>query len=158
MTVLQVHEALQLLYKNSNELNRVIDEKLPGRPAFQRHEVIVAGEAFELFSRDIIKCIEALWGDVDFAEHLVVEPERHYADVDQTIRLYFDMHTGKWWWCTQVGFLEIPLMHGKLLIYRFRRNLKQKQGRKGVLSSLSSYHQTKLNSPCFEANQPILFT
>jgi hypothetical protein len=45
-----------------------------------------------------------LWGDVDFAEHLLVEPERHYVDADQTIRLYFDMHTGKWWWCTQVSF------------------------------------------------------
>ncbi|KAF8239233.1 hypothetical protein L208DRAFT_1032773, partial [Tricholoma matsutake] len=81
------------------ELNHVIDEKLPSNPDFQHCEVIVASEAFELFSHNIIECIKALWGDVDFAEHLLVEPEQHYADVDQTIHLFFDMHTGKWWWC-----------------------------------------------------------
>jgi len=27
----------------------------------------------------------------------------HYLDADQTIRLYHDMHTGKWWWETQVS-------------------------------------------------------
>lgn len=48
-------------------------------------------------------CIKALWGDIDFKPHLIVELERHYADGDQTIRVYFDMNTGKWWWCTQVS-------------------------------------------------------
>jgi Plavaka transposase len=94
-----------LSYSNSNELNKIIDEKLPGRPTFQRREVIIANEAFELFSRDIVECIKALWGDIDFASHLVVEPERHYADADQTIRVYCDMNTGKWWWCTQVSHI-----------------------------------------------------
>ena len=94
---------LKLSYNNSNELNKIIDEKLPGRPAFQHREVIIANEAFELFSRDIIKCIKALWGDVDFTPYLVLEPERHYADADQTIWVYFDMNTGKWWWRTQVS-------------------------------------------------------
>ena len=102
MNFSQVCDALNLSYKNSNELNKIIDQKLPGRPTFQRREVIIADEAFELFSRDIIECIKALWGDVDFAPYLVVEPEHHYADADQTIWLYFDMHTGKWWWSTQV--------------------------------------------------------
>jgi hypothetical protein len=102
MNFSQVCDALNLSYKNSNKLNKIIDQKLPGRPTFQCREVIIANEAFELFSRDIIECIKALWGDVDFAPYLVVEPERHYADADQTIRLYFDMHTGKWWWSTQV--------------------------------------------------------
>ena len=32
-----------------------------------------------------------------------MEPERHYADADQTIRVYSEMNTGKWWWCTQVS-------------------------------------------------------
>jgi hypothetical protein len=31
-------------------------------------------------------------------------PERHYADEDQTLRIYCDIHTGRWWWATQVGF------------------------------------------------------
>jgi hypothetical protein len=50
-----------------------------------------------------MECIKALWGDIDFSPHLVVEPERHYADANQTIRVYSDMNTGKWWWCTQVS-------------------------------------------------------
>ncbi|KAF7337296.1 hypothetical protein MSAN_02282200 [Mycena sanguinolenta] len=96
-----VVDALGLSYKNSIELNAIIDEKLPGRPKFTRSEVIVAGEVFELYSRDIIKCVRALFGDTDFAPYLFVVPERHYADKDQTIRLYHNMHTGKWWWSTQ---------------------------------------------------------
>src|SRR6267378_658653 len=98
----QVPEKLNLSYKNSRELNKIIDEKLPGRPKFVRNEVVVAGEAFELYSRDVIECIKGLFGDPDFAPYLVFEPERHYADADKTVRLYHDMHTGRWWWATQV--------------------------------------------------------
>ena len=76
--------------------------KLPGRPQFERREVVIQDEAVELYTRDIMECIRAIWGDADFAEDLIYEPERHYADEDQTLRLYHDMHTGKWWWRTQV--------------------------------------------------------
>ncbi|KAI9435011.1 hypothetical protein F5148DRAFT_1294986 [Russula earlei] len=96
-----VCEALGPSYKSSNQLNRIIDEHLPGRPAFHHHEVIVAGEAFEFFSHNVIECLTALWGDVDFAEHLIMEPECHYVDTDKTIHCFFNMQTGKWGWCTQ---------------------------------------------------------
>ncbi|KAJ7897902.1 hypothetical protein B0H14DRAFT_3581502 [Mycena olivaceomarginata] len=96
-----VAQMLGLSYQNSVELNSIIDGKLPGRPKFTRSEVVVAGEVFELYSRDIIECIKALFGDTEFAPYLLVVPERHYADKDQTIRLYHNMHTGKWWWSTQ---------------------------------------------------------
>ncbi|KAJ7841520.1 hypothetical protein B0H14DRAFT_3694203 [Mycena olivaceomarginata] len=96
-----VAQALGLSYQNSVELNSIIDEKLPGRPKFTRSEIVVAGEVFELYSRDIIECIRALFGDTEFAPYLFVVPERHYADKDQTIRLYHNMHTGRWWWSTQ---------------------------------------------------------
>ena len=43
-----------------------------------------------------MECIKALWGDIDFACHLIVEPEHHYADADQMIWVYSDMNTGKW--------------------------------------------------------------
>ncbi|KAJ7136421.1 hypothetical protein C8R43DRAFT_1089450 [Mycena crocata] len=74
---------------------------LPGRPKFERSEVVVGGEAFDLYSRNIIDCVRALFGDTDFAPYLFVVPERHYADANKTIRLYHNMHTGKWWWSTQ---------------------------------------------------------
>ncbi|KAJ7796041.1 hypothetical protein B0H13DRAFT_2392831 [Mycena leptocephala] len=79
-----VHESLNFSYGNSVQLNQIIDQKLPGRPKFVRSEVIVNGEAFHLYSRDILEC-------------------RHYIDKDQTIRMYHKMHTGKWWWSTQAA-------------------------------------------------------
>ncbi|KAF8808923.1 hypothetical protein BYT27DRAFT_7222737 [Phlegmacium glaucopus] len=84
-----LRDALGLSYKNSDELNKIIDNKLPGRPQFKRHEVVQSGETFEFYSRNILKCLEALWGDPDFVDDLITE--RHYADGDMT-----------WWWTTQV--------------------------------------------------------
>lgn len=100
--VYQLREAVGLLYKTTNELNRIIDSCLPPRPVFERHEIAVAGETFDLYSRDIVDCIKALWGDPEFLPYLVFEPERHYADDKHDIRMYHDMHTGNWWWSTQV--------------------------------------------------------
>ncbi|KAL7282534.1 hypothetical protein ACG7TL_004005 [Trametes sanguinea] len=94
-------EALKLSFKTTNELNKIIDTGLPGRPRFRREEIVVADEAFDVYFRDIIECIRALFGDAEFVQHLVFAPERHYADKDKTVRLYYDMHTCKWWWVTQ---------------------------------------------------------
>jgi hypothetical protein len=100
---LQVREALGLSYGTSVQLNKIIDEKLPGRPAFERSEVVIGGEVFDLYSRNILDCVRALFCDTDFAPYLFVLPKRHYADKDKTIRLYHNMHTAKWWWSTQVS-------------------------------------------------------
>ncbi|KAF9522196.1 hypothetical protein CPB83DRAFT_872063 [Crepidotus variabilis] len=108
-----VREALKLSYKNTEELNKIIDTHLPSRPRFKRHEVIIAGEAFELFARDIVECLRALWGDPDFLPFLVFEPEEHYTDDNHTIRLFHDMHTGIWWWDTQMkksGITIVPII------------------------------------------------
>ncbi|KAG1883893.1 uncharacterized protein F5891DRAFT_1133319 [Suillus fuscotomentosus] len=94
-------DRLGLSYKNSKELDKIIDNNLPGRPKFKREQIIVAGEAFNVFYRDIIECIKALYSDPDFADFLVFAPEHHYADEDQTVRLFHDMHTGQWWWDMQ---------------------------------------------------------
>jgi len=102
-SLLKIREALNLSYKNTDELNKIIDTSLPRRPSFKRHEVVVAGESFELYARDIVECLKALWADPDFLPFLVFEPERHYADGDHSCRLFHDMHTGKWWWDTQVN-------------------------------------------------------
>lgn len=97
----QVQEKLGLLYKTTNELNKIVDA-LPSRPKFTRSEICVGDKVLEVYHRNIIDCILALFGDPEFAPHIVFTPERHYADEDKTIRMYSDMHTGKWWWCTQV--------------------------------------------------------
>ncbi|KAJ7312551.1 hypothetical protein DFH08DRAFT_791323 [Mycena albidolilacea] len=96
-----VRESLNLSYGTSVQLNKIIDEKLPGRPKFTRSEVVVNGEVFHLYSRDILECVRALWGDTDFAPYLFVVPEKHYIDKGKKIRMYHNMHTGKWWWSTQ---------------------------------------------------------
>jgi len=38
-----------------------------------------------------------------FAPYLIRAPEKHYADEECKMRLYHDMHTGDWWWSTQVS-------------------------------------------------------
>jgi hypothetical protein len=97
-----------LSFKNANEPNKIIDYKLPtGHPKFKREQVIVVGESFDVYHRDIIECIKSLYGDPDFARYLTFVPERHYTDEDQTVRLFHDMHTGKWWWNTQVRTLNV---------------------------------------------------
>ena len=51
-------------------------------------------------------CIKSLFSDPHFAQYLVFQPERHYSDADTTMRLWHDMHTGKWWWNTQKDLFE----------------------------------------------------
>ncbi|KAI0350324.1 hypothetical protein OH77DRAFT_1593589, partial [Trametes cingulata] len=103
--LLQIENLVSILglsYTNSRELNAIVDSQLTsGRPRFRRREIIVAGEVFEIFYRDVIQCMRALYGDPELADLLVFTPERHYADADHNTRVYFDMHTGKWWWETQ---------------------------------------------------------
>ncbi|KDQ19622.1 hypothetical protein BOTBODRAFT_102654 [Botryobasidium botryosum FD-172 SS1] len=98
-----VQECLKLSYKNSQELNKIIDEELSGRPPFKREQIVIAGQAYDIYFRDVIKCIRALWAKPEFACILVFLPERHYLDADQNLRLFHDMRTGKWWWATQVA-------------------------------------------------------
>ncbi|THU96311.1 hypothetical protein K435DRAFT_664760 [Dendrothele bispora CBS 962.96] len=97
-----VTESLDLSYRNTNELNHVIDHDLPSRrPAFSRQEVVVGGKAYDFYTRNALDCVRALYGNPDHAQYLSFTPERHYADADKTTRLYHDINTGKWWWDTQ---------------------------------------------------------
>ncbi|KAH9850541.1 hypothetical protein C2E23DRAFT_869966 [Lenzites betulinus] len=105
-----IPQLLGLSFKTSNELNGIIDKNLTsGRPRFTRREIIVAGEVFEVFYRDVLSCVRALFGDPEFAGLLVFAPECHYADSDHTVCVYFDMHTGKWWWAQQVTTI-VPII------------------------------------------------
>jgi hypothetical protein len=105
ISYLKVVEKLGLSYHNSQALHAIIDNKLPNRPKFHRSEVVIAGEAFEIYSRNIVDCIKSLFGDPEFTSQLILSPERHYADADRTQRLYHEMNTGKWWWNTQVNII-----------------------------------------------------
>ncbi|THU83771.1 hypothetical protein K435DRAFT_688905 [Dendrothele bispora CBS 962.96] len=96
-----VAEKLGLSFSSSGELNNIIDSMPAPRPSFSREEVVVQGHTFDLFKRDIMECIRALYGNPDHSQYLCFSPERHYADADHVSRIYHDMYTGKWWWSTQ---------------------------------------------------------
>lgn len=90
------------------QLNAIIDEKIPLKhPAFVRHQVSAQGDKSDFYARDLLACVWALFGDAEHSRYLVLVPERHYADEDRTIRLYHDLHTGKWWWQTQARIVQI---------------------------------------------------
>ncbi|KAH9857831.1 hypothetical protein C2E23DRAFT_720065 [Lenzites betulinus] len=95
-------ERLGLSYSNARSLNKIIDHDIAAsRPPFERHEIVVAGEAFEVYYHDVLACARALFGDPEFTKELLLVPERHYTDADQKVRVYFDMNTGQWWWSVQ---------------------------------------------------------
>jgi hypothetical protein len=83
------------------QLNRLIDT-LPSKGKFKQAEVVIGNEAFDVFYRDIIGCIRELFGKPELASTMKFAPERHYTDEDETLRVYSDLHTGRWWWKTQV--------------------------------------------------------
>ncbi|KAJ3898192.1 hypothetical protein F5879DRAFT_910135 [Lentinula edodes] len=89
------------------ELNGIIDNDLPSRcPLFTQSEVVIGGQAFDLYQRPILDCIKALYGNPEHSQYLCFAPERHYADPDRTMRLYHDFNTGQWWWDTQRAIEE----------------------------------------------------
>ena len=63
---------------------------------------MIGSEVCEVYFRDVIPCIRALFGDPKFAPYLAFVPEKHYTSEDEDICMYHDMHTGRWWWSTQV--------------------------------------------------------
>ncbi|KAI0069916.1 hypothetical protein K474DRAFT_1609646 [Panus rudis PR-1116 ss-1] len=98
-------DSLGLSYRNTRELNAIIDKDIPAfRPRFECREVTLEDEGVtvELYLRDIMQCIRALYGDPKFAPHLIVKPEQHFLDEDQTDHVWHDMHTGDWWWMMQM--------------------------------------------------------
>lgn len=67
-----------------------------------------------LYARNVIECLEALYGDPVFARYLIHKPERHFTrpgtPTDERRRVYHDMHTGNWWWEIQVNTFRMLTM------------------------------------------------
>jgi hypothetical protein len=77
----QVVAKLGLSFKNSVELNKIIDTRIPqGRPVFQKSSFELEGEIFEIYHCDIGACIRSLFSDPEFAPYLKYAPEQHYTD------------------------------------------------------------------------------
>ncbi|KIP06193.1 hypothetical protein PHLGIDRAFT_107242 [Phlebiopsis gigantea 11061_1 CR5-6] len=97
----EIQERLGLSFKNTREIDQIVDSLPAPRPCFHREEIEVDGEAFDVYFRNVIECIRALYSEPEFSQHLVFLPERHYSDPDRTLRLFHEMHSGKWWWAAQ---------------------------------------------------------
>ncbi len=80
----------------------IIDNKLPSHSGFICRKVTVYGEEFDFYYRDIIECIRILFGDPELNDALILLPERHFTDEGREMRIFHNMHTGRWWWGTQV--------------------------------------------------------
>lgn len=112
MTHSQVVERLGLSFSSSEELNQIIDKKLPsGLPQFIREEVTIAGQKYEFYHRDIIQCVRALYGNPELAPFLAHAPEKQYTTPAMDTRMYSEMHTGKWWWKLQVCRIVCYAIH-----------------------------------------------
>ncbi len=107
-----------------------------------------------------MECIRAIWGDADFADDLIYEPERHYADEDQTVRLYHDMHTGKWWWRTQVCSSHVRLVDLRELMHEpvHSERLKTPRNQRTVPLFPSSSRPTKRSLHNSATRPPTLCT
>jgi hypothetical protein len=75
---LQLVEVLGLSYKNTRELNKLIDNGLPCRLHFHRHDLQIGTETTTMYSRNVLPCIEALYSNPEFAAHLIFKPECHF--------------------------------------------------------------------------------
>ena len=139
------------------ELNRIIDNKIPyTRPQFRREEIVLAGEAFEVYIRDIVECIKSLFGDPEFAPYLLLRPEHHFMDLTKQENAYSDMNTGTWWWEMQVWFAyHVRNIHGTYLI-DYSKRLNQQNLALLLFPSLS--RPTKHNLHCSETSVPTLCT
>jgi Plavaka transposase len=98
-----IADTLKLLYKTSDELNKLIDTALPGGLHFKCHKIMVSGKVCKVYMQDLLACVKVLFGEPAFAPYLIVTPEKHYANEEKSNHVYHDIHMGRWWWSTQVS-------------------------------------------------------
>ncbi|KAG2362202.1 hypothetical protein BDR07DRAFT_1451275 [Suillus spraguei] len=78
-----LHDTLGLSYQNTHELNQIIDQQLPcRRPCFKHEEIVVADEAIDVYSHDVMECIKAFYSDPEFSQHLNYTPKHHYNELE----------------------------------------------------------------------------
>jgi Plavaka transposase len=70
----KIIDKLGLSYHSVKELNDVID-KLPRWPSFQCSKLIIGDEELEFYSRDVLECIQSLYGNPNFTHDMAFVPE-----------------------------------------------------------------------------------
>ncbi|KAH7903095.1 hypothetical protein BJ138DRAFT_1021154 [Hygrophoropsis aurantiaca] len=104
-----VREKLQLSYNNSRALNQIIDHELPALADWSKSIIHVDGleDDFELYMRDPVEIIKALWANPAYLEYMTYAPERHFSDDAKKDRMYDEMTSGDWCWKTQVSIEKL---------------------------------------------------
>lgn len=59
-------------------------------------------DEIEVIYRKPLEVLQDIYGSPTFCEKMAFAPERHWEDEDRKKRVYNELHTGKWWWTTQV--------------------------------------------------------
>ncbi|KAJ3965372.1 hypothetical protein EV361DRAFT_810815 [Lentinula raphanica] len=101
-----VKEKLGLSYTNIAGLHKKIDNLRPRAGEWKvqklRFKDDEEDQDFVLRHRDVLQCVQSLWGDPALADHLVYRPKKIFQDKEKTKRVYSEMWEGKWWQFTQV--------------------------------------------------------
>lgn len=88
-------------------------EMLPKVPEWKSTKITLLGyptsEPMHLFYRDALDCVEYIFGNPLFANHMDFCPVRLYQNMEQTIRVYGEWMTGDVAWKMQVSFMA-PLL------------------------------------------------
>ncbi|KAJ3474419.1 hypothetical protein NLI96_g12466 [Meripilus lineatus] len=94
-----VVESLGLSYPNARALNQIIDHELPTIAEWSAVPIQLDnnGTSYELFKRDIMKCIRVLYGNPTFADVMSYAPEKHFAKMGMVQRMFSEMHVCDWW-------------------------------------------------------------
>ena len=104
----KIVDKLGLLYRSVKDLNNIINTELPGRPRFQCNILDIGDKRLEFYCRDVLECIQSLYGDPSWAQDMAFAPEQHYTSHACTSRLYNEMYMSDWWWTVQVCY---PFSH-----------------------------------------------
>lgn len=84
-------------------------EMLPSVPDWKSKKISLMGyptsEPMYLFYRDALECVEYVFGNPLFANHMDFSPVRLYQDAEHTIRVYSEWMTGDAAWDMQVSFV-----------------------------------------------------
>ncbi|KAJ3489193.1 hypothetical protein NLI96_g2329 [Meripilus lineatus] len=95
-----VVESLGLSFKNARALNQIIDHELPNLAEWTATVMELftkTNTTYDMYSRDILKCIRVLYGNPAFAEDMAYAPEKHFSDVRMIHRMFSEMHICDWW-------------------------------------------------------------
>ncbi|KZT41036.1 hypothetical protein SISSUDRAFT_971931, partial [Sistotremastrum suecicum HHB10207 ss-3] len=94
-------QKLDLSYKNVRSLLKRVDG-LPKGPEWHAYDIVVEGdklnengspeiETVELYSRDILECIQDILGDPELRDSMTWSPQRVWSDEEKKNRFYSEM-------------------------------------------------------------------